>query len=91
MAEALHISQNAYSLIENGITRLVDNERIKLIAEKLGVKPIKLGLFEDFGIEEQSGNNEMVLSLKKELEIKNSQIEKLLDQNKQLLSQVLSK
>ena len=35
IAESLHISQNAYSLIENGKTRLVDEERIKIIAEKL--------------------------------------------------------
>jgi transcriptional regulator with XRE-family HTH domain len=50
MAEALHISQNAYSLIENGITRLVDKERINLIAEKLGVTPLELGLFDGLGI-----------------------------------------
>ena len=39
IAESLHISQNAYSLIENGKTRLVDEERIKIIAEKLKVTP----------------------------------------------------
>lgn len=37
MAEALHISQNAYSLIENGKTRLIDIERIDIIAYKLKV------------------------------------------------------
>ena len=46
MASALNISQNAYSLIENGITRLIDNERIVIIANKLGVQPIDLGLFD---------------------------------------------
>ena len=50
MAETLHISQNAYSLIENGITRLVDNERIKLIAEKLGATPLELGIFDGLGV-----------------------------------------
>ena len=50
MADALHISQNAYSLIENGITRLVDVERIKLIAEKFAVQPAELGLFEKLGV-----------------------------------------
>lgn len=39
IAESLHISQNAYSLIESGKTSLVDKERIKIIAEKLGVNP----------------------------------------------------
>ncbi len=46
MAAALNISQNAYSLIENGITRLIDTDRIVIIASKLGVKPIDLGLFD---------------------------------------------
>ena len=50
MADALHISQNAYSLIENGITRLVDVERIKLIAEKFAVQPAELGLFDKLGV-----------------------------------------
>ncbi len=44
MAEALHISQNAYSLIESGKTRLVDEERIQIISEKFGVSPMELGL-----------------------------------------------
>jgi transcriptional regulator with XRE-family HTH domain len=50
MAEALHISQNAYSLIENGKTRLVDSERINMIAKKFGVSPVELGLFEALGV-----------------------------------------
>jgi transcriptional regulator with XRE-family HTH domain len=50
MAETLHISQNAYSLIENGKTRLVDMERINLIAEKFGINPMELGLFETRGV-----------------------------------------
>ena len=50
MAETLHISQNAYSLIENGKTRLVDMERINLIAEKFGISASELGLFEPFGV-----------------------------------------
>jgi transcriptional regulator with XRE-family HTH domain len=50
MADALCISQNAYSLIENNKTRLVDVERIKIIADKLNVSPFELGLFEEIGI-----------------------------------------
>jgi transcriptional regulator with XRE-family HTH domain len=50
MAEALHISQNAYSLIETGKTRLVDEERINIIAQKFGVTPVELGLFEGLGV-----------------------------------------
>lgn len=50
MAKALNISQNAYCLIENGKTRLVDVERIKIIAQKLDVEPYELGLLEDIGI-----------------------------------------
>lgn len=50
MAAALHVSQNAYSLIENGITKLIDKERIAIIAEKLGVSPIELGLFDGLNV-----------------------------------------
>ncbi|MEO8852727.1 MAG: helix-turn-helix transcriptional regulator [Ginsengibacter sp.] len=50
MAEALHISQNAYSLIECGKTRLIDEERITIISQKLGVSAIELELFNGFGI-----------------------------------------
>ena len=50
MAETLNISQNAYSLIENGITKLIDEERILIIAQKLNVNPIELGLFDGLGI-----------------------------------------
>jgi len=45
MAAVLNISQNAYCLTENGTTRLIDYESIKLIAAKLEVKPRELGLF----------------------------------------------
>lgn len=50
MAESLHISQNAYSLIETGKTRLIDEERINIISQKLGVSILELGLFNGFGI-----------------------------------------
>lgn len=50
MAEELHISQNAYSLIESGKTRLVDEERLNIISQKLGVSPLELGLFNGFGV-----------------------------------------
>ena len=50
MAATLNISQNAYSLIENGVTRLVDIERIKLIAERFGVNPVELGLLDGLGL-----------------------------------------
>lgn len=52
MAEALHISQNAYSLIETGKTRLVDEERINIITQQLGVSALELGLFDGLGITE---------------------------------------
>ena len=57
MAESLHISQNAYSLIESGKTRLVDEERIKIIAEKLKVNPIELGLFDGIGLPQDINNH----------------------------------
>lgn len=50
MAETLHISQNAYSLIENGKTKLLDEERIDIIAKKFNVNPIDLGVFDGLGV-----------------------------------------
>lgn len=49
MAEELHISQNAYSLIENGKTKLMNAERIEIIAKKFNVNPLDLGLFDGLG------------------------------------------
>lgn len=50
MAEELHISQNAYCLIENGKTKLIDEERINIIAQKFNVKPVELGVFDGLGV-----------------------------------------
>lgn len=58
MAEALHISQSAYSLIESGVTRLVDEQRIQIISAKFGVHPIELGLFNGCGVS-QNFNKEV--------------------------------
>ena len=57
MAAVLNISQNAYSLIENGITRLIDTDRIVIIASKLGVKPINLGLFDGLQVTQIVSDN----------------------------------
>ena len=50
IAEALHISQNAYCLIEKGITRLIDSDRINIIAQKLNVSPMELGLLDELNL-----------------------------------------
>ena len=50
MAKELHISQNAYSLIENGKTKLIDAERIEIIAKKFNINPLDLGLFDGLGV-----------------------------------------
>lgn len=52
MAESLNISQNAYCLIENGETRLIDTDRIKIIAEKLNTTAFELGLLDGLGIQQ---------------------------------------
>ena len=98
VAEALHISQNAYSLIETGRTKL-DEQRINELAVLLQVHPIDL--FNDNNIimhyynkieNEYSSyiqtlnadNNDLVEQLKDQLVKKDKQIEKLLHQNKKL-------
>lgn len=50
IAEALHISQNAYCLIEKGITRLIDSDRINIIAQKLNVSPMELDLLDELNL-----------------------------------------
>lgn len=102
MADALHISQNAYSLIENGITRLIDKERISIIAQKLGVEPVELGLFEGMGVSQNvsekvnnfvgsnqiiyEANKELLLALKEELQKKNAQITQLMELMEAMIS-----
>ncbi len=50
MAAALSISQNAYCLIEKGVTRLVDTDRINIIAKTLNSSPFELGLLDGLGV-----------------------------------------
>jgi transcriptional regulator with XRE-family HTH domain len=104
MAEALHISQNAYSLIENGKTKLLDEERINIIAKKFGVKAIDLGLFEGLGITQNfyekvengynyienlhAENKELVIIMRNELQTKNKQLEEMMLQIQSLISKL---
>ena len=101
MAEALHVSQNAYSLVENGRTRLIDIERIILISQKLCVSPWELGLFDELisffpyskgefltrinTLTSTVDNQELINNLLAEIQINNNQIEKTAIQNEQLL------
>jgi transcriptional regulator with XRE-family HTH domain len=93
MSESLNISQNAYSLIENGTTKLIDLERINIISRKLGVSPFELGLFEGLdvpflsnkkvenatnGQTENLVSNDLLISLISELRIKNAQLEQFM-------------
>jgi transcriptional regulator with XRE-family HTH domain len=96
MAEALYISQNAYSLIECGKTRLVDTERIKVIAKKLAVNPMELGLFDELELK-PSHQDEDADFITSDLENKRLmptiliQIEQLLLQNAQLMELIVDK
>lgn len=97
MAEALYISQNAYSLIECGKTRLIDIERIKMIAEKFDVHPWKLGLFDELGLIQNVEDECTDFSKSYDLEPKElikialKQIEQLFLQNKQLVQLLANK
>lgn len=102
MADALHVSQNTYSLIENGKTRLVDVERIRIIAEKFKVSPIELGLLNDLLIvpgnfneitvsETAKNTNVLIDTLRLELATKNKQIEGVISQNSELLNLLTKK
>lgn len=94
IAQVLHVSQNAYSLIENGKTRLVDVERILLISEKFSVNPIELGLFDEvLNISEKNqllkldkSAEEIIETLKTDLSKNIIQIKKIVSQNSKLLS-----
>lgn len=85
MAEVLHISQNAYSLIESGKTRLIDLERIKIMAEKFNLSSQKLieGLTGVVVIDEEESL--FIKELIHQLDTKDKRIEKLLSQNEKLI------
>ncbi len=96
MAEALHVSQNAYSLIETGKTRLIDVERIGILSEKLAVTPVELGLFDEIMSSSDQHNTKNTMAdnqntgkaietLQAELIIKNKQLRQVLKQNSALL------
>jgi transcriptional regulator with XRE-family HTH domain len=94
MAAALSISQNAYCLIEKGVTRLVDIERINIIAKTLNTSPFELGLLDGLAKTQNfyekvenaynhienlyADNKDLVNTLKEELQIKNKQLEHLM-------------
>jgi transcriptional regulator with XRE-family HTH domain len=97
MAEFLHVSQNTFSMIETGKTRLVDVERIIILSEKFEVSPIELGLFDELmerldyikkngEPEERNSAEKIIETLKTEIAIKNTQIEQVVLQNSQLLN-----
>lgn len=104
MADALHISQNAYSLIESGKTKLVDIERINIISEKLGASALELGLFDGLNItqhfndkvetgyighiENLYSNKDFLQLFKDELHLKNKQIEEMAEQVRLLISKM---
>jgi hypothetical protein len=97
----LNIEANTYSLIESGVTKLVDKERIKVLEEKLEKTAFELGIFDGMTITQHfreneyaantqtilADNKELVQTLKDELAIKNKQIEQMLFQNNQLFIQ----
>ena len=105
MADVLNISQNAYCLIENGTTRLVDTERINIIATTLNASPIELGLLDGLGIIQNfndkvengyiqnlyADNKELTQSLKEELQIKNKQIQQIMEQMQKMIEILLKK
>ena len=102
IAQALHISQNAYCLIEKGVTRLIDTERINIIANALKSSPLELGLLDDLGITQtfnekvetgyihhidnlHADNKDLTKILKAELEIKNKQLEQMMEQVQKMM------
>ncbi|MEO7308766.1 MAG: helix-turn-helix transcriptional regulator [Chitinophagaceae bacterium] len=105
MAKALNIEPNTYSSIETGKTKLIDTDRINLIAHTLGVQPSELintqETHQHFYDKVENGyasfiqtlnadNKELLQSLKDQLFSKDQQIEKLLLQNDRL-AQILEK
>lgn len=81
MADHLHISQNAYSFIENGRTRL-DVERLQKIAQKLNVEVMDLFARAECTTIKTSHHNDLLIEL---LAIKDKQIQQLIHQNLILL------
>ncbi len=99
MAKALNIEPNTYSSIETGKTKLIDTDRINLIAKVLGVEPSELinthethqyfydkveNGYASFIQTLNADSKEVFQCLKAQLSSKDEQIEKLIMQNDRL-------
>lgn len=93
MAEALHISQNSYSLIEAGKTRLIDMERIGIMAGKfkLSSKEFLQEIVSTDNLKEKNiRKNKIIKELLHQLEAKDKIIEKLVSDNSQLIHALIN-
>lgn len=84
MAAYLCISQNAYSLIEKGKTK-IDIDRLLQITEKLNIRPSVLIENE---IIYQKDPADTTIHLKASLDLKDRLIQKLIQQNSLLIEQL---
>jgi transcriptional regulator with XRE-family HTH domain len=86
MAEYLCISQNAYSLIEKGKTK-IDIDRLLQITQKLNIRPSVL-IEHEHSFPKNPASTETTSQLKVSLDLKDRLIQKLLQQNSLLLAQL---
>lgn len=84
MAAYLCISQNAYSLIEKGKTK-IDIERLLQITEKLNIRP---SVLIDSETIYQKESADITTQLKASLDLKDRLIQKLIQQNSLLIEQL---
>lgn len=104
MALSLNVSVNTYGKIESGSTKLVDYGRIHLLAAKLevsfaellGANEVQQTFYEkvEHGYIKtihhlHSENHELISTLNTQLQLKDKEIERLMQQNEKLLSTLL--
>jgi transcriptional regulator with XRE-family HTH domain len=87
MAEYLCISQNAYSLIEKGKTK-IDIDRLLQITKKLNIRP---SVLIDNEIIYHKDPSATTIQLKASLDLKDKLIQKLIQQNSLLIEQLKKK
>lgn len=87
VADAMHITQNAYSNIETGKTK-IDVERLKQFAEFYHKQLTELLDIPDIVFDTNNKITKLITDLEEQLKTKDNQIEKLLWVNKELILQL---
>jgi transcriptional regulator with XRE-family HTH domain len=87
VADAIHLTQNAYSNIETGKTK-IDIDRLKKLAEFYNKQLTELLEIPDIVFDTNNNVTKLITDLEEQLKTKDDQIKQLLWENKELILQM---